>query len=170
MSFNYFQRKDPLTPESNPDVPKQLEQQLGSGLAVPLQRINNKWIVRSGSAKVAQDIFVCLSTPVGRRLLQPDYGSTLPYLIFQPYLPILRTELIMATQGALTAWVPQINVLNVRIDDSEIRNSYLMLIVRYEIKGTGSPQEIKIALATNDQTKIPPGALTIGGQSVFPRD
>jgi phage baseplate assembly protein W len=169
MSFQYFQRQTPLTPRATTGVPNQLAAQLGSGLAIPLQIISNTWVLRSGPAKVAQDIYICLSTPVGRRLWQPDYGSTLPYLIFQPYRDILNTELIVATKTALTAWVPQITVSQVNIDATNINNNYLMLVIQYTINGTNAPQQIKIALAMNDQIKVPPGTLTIGGQPLFPQ-
>ena len=168
MGLNYFQRDNVLTQQLTPDVPELLEDQLGVGLAIPFQFISNQWVSRGGASKVAQDIFVTLCTPVGRRLWQPDFGSELPYLIFQPYQPTLLQELYQATLVSLNTWVPAITVQNVIIDPSNIQNGALTLIVQYLLNGTSASQSVSIILQMNDQIQIPANALTIGGVPLFP--
>src|ERR1019366_3065875 len=85
-------------PNPSPLVPDALKQRLGSSIGLPLIFVNSDYPVVNGIDNVNQDIFMVLSTAVGSRLFQPDFGSTLPLLIFQPINSLLGSELTTATK------------------------------------------------------------------------
>jgi phage baseplate assembly protein W len=150
-------------------VPGVLKEKLGSGLSVPMIAVNGKYPVAKELDKVKQDIFLCLSTPVGRRLMQPDFGSMLPWMLFQGYTSTIHDEIIVQTKQALDKHLPTILVKEVLVDDQYMDEHCLVVIIRYVLRGTQAGDEIKIALSTSDQVKLPPEFFTIGGSPIFLR-
>lgn len=163
MSISYKFNKNPLTTVLTDTLPVELAEQLGSGLGTPLNLFNNRWDMVSGPQKVKQDMYITLATPVGRHLLQPDFGSELPYMEFELYSPILKQEMINTTLAALQTWVPQITNVSVIVDESNLASHYLTLVIRYNIKGTNVLQTLPILLATADNVQLPPNSFTING-------
>lgn len=163
IQYNTKQRQNPFAPNPVQTVPDQLAAKLGSGLLAPLNIVNNSWQVATGITKVQQDIWVTLSTAVGSRMNQLDFGSMLPYLIFEDYNANLRQEILIATQTALNTWVTSIIVQAVQIDDSNIDQNYLVLTLQYMLKGTNSSQTLTIALAGPDVVQLPPSTFVLNG-------
>lgn len=169
MGVNYFKKTNPLKPTVSPTVPKQLESALGSGISLPMEVVNDEFVVVSGVDKVRQEIYVVLSTPIGTRLWQPDFGSMLNRLIFQPWTSTLFSELELATDTALKTWVPSIEVLNVSFDDTYIQEQILQIIIQFRIKRTNSINITKHALTNDDRVKLTSDLFTIGVNPVFKR-
>ena len=64
----------------------------------------------SGTAHLAQSIADILMTPLGSRVMRPDYGSLLPDLIDQPFNGTTRLRMFGAIAGALGRWEPRISI------------------------------------------------------------
>lgn len=167
MPVSYRKTVKPLTGYPVNFIPSQLDNRLGSGLAIPLEVITNRWSLLKGQEKIRQDIYVTLATPIGSHLLQPDFGSLLPYLLFELWGPTLEQELSIATKTALKTWVPAILVQDVKIGDEEIENNVVLIEITYLIKGTLATQSITIALVQDDTVQLPPEIFTIGGNQVM---
>jgi phage baseplate assembly protein W len=166
MAVQYRQRHNPIAPTLVSTIPAQLETKLPKGISIPFKVINNQFQTAEGLTKLQQDMWVTLSTPIGRRLNQCDFGSLLPLLIFEPWGPTLQQELIIATQVALQTWVPAVVVTNVVIDSSQIQSNYLKLTIMYYVKGTNANQTLEISLVGPDIVELPPGIFTIGGKQI----
>jgi phage baseplate assembly protein W len=99
----------------------------------------------SGDAHLAQSIGDILSTPVGTRLMQRDYGSLLFELIDQPVNGALHMLLRAATAIALRRWEPRLKLDRVRIDGEPAAGN---LTVRIEGRRTDTPDpNARIALS-----------------------
>lgn len=66
-----------------------------------------------GDAHLGQSIGDILGTPIGSRVMRRNYGSTVPYLIDQPFNAASRIHLYAATAAALMRWEPRIHVMQV---------------------------------------------------------
>jgi len=164
---NYNKRAPNLRPRPSQTVPKILEERLGSGLAVPLTIAKNQWLVNSGLTKLNQDIIVVLTTPVGCRYFQPDFGSLLYWLIFQPWNQATQSQMITATKVALQTWVPQIIVQSVTIDDSLAYKHQFRITITYLLKGTLSTSSISLTLSQDDNIQLAANNFVVGGQLVL---
>lgn len=124
------------------------------------------WDVVAGEAKVKQNIYTCLRTPIDRRLGQADYGSELPYMIFEEFTQVLRHEMIRATKGALSLWVPQIMINNVIVDTNLLQEHVVIILIEYVIRGTSATQTIKIAIG-GDDVQLPPDIFHINNRPLI---
>lgn len=70
--------------------------------------------VLAGTEHIRQSVIDILTTPLGTRVMLPEYGSNLPDLVDNPSDPVLAIKIIMASAGALAKWEPRIRVDRVR--------------------------------------------------------
>lgn len=82
----------------------------------------------SGAAHLAQSIGDILSTPIGSRVMQRDYGSLLPDLLDQPVNGALPMLLRAATATAIARWEHRIAVSRVRFAGDPAHGALTILI------------------------------------------
>lgn len=70
--------------------------------------------VLAGTDHIRQSVIDILTTPLGTRVMLPDYGSNLQDLVDNPSDPVLAIKIIMASAGALAKWEPRIRVDKVK--------------------------------------------------------
>lgn len=70
----------------------------------------------SGNAHLQQSIRDILTTPLGTRVMRPEYGSRLFELIDQPWGENLKLELYAATAEALATYEPRLILDRVQAD------------------------------------------------------
>lgn len=159
----------PTLPNNRPAafVPAQLEAQLGSGLALPMYLVNEKFAIRSGISKVEQDMWVVLVTPLGRRWNQPDFGSGLHRLLFEDYNPQTRSEMIRYTQEAISTWIPQVKIEQVIVDESQLDQNQVTISIVYLVLGTSAFRQLNVPLTLEEGIKHPPQFFTINGKPMF---
>lgn len=157
----------PLQPLSK--VPKELDNRLGKGLFVPLSLNQNRYATRQGVDKVKQDIWVALCTPTGRRWGQPDFGSDLIRLVHEVYGPEVKAEMIRMTEDCLRAWIPQILIESVTVDESDLNNNQLSIVIVFMIKGANAFSSFKVPVTLEEGMKFPPSFFTVSGAPIFPR-
>lgn len=64
-----------------------------------------------------QSIEMILSTPIGSRVMRPEFGSELPRLVAAPMTPSTDLRIYAATIDALTRWEPRLITENVQISN-----------------------------------------------------
>lgn len=69
----------------------------------------------SHDAHLMQSVIDILSTPIGSRVLNREYGSLLPTLIDNPQDGTTRMRVIAASAGALSRWEPRIQVTRIQV-------------------------------------------------------
>ncbi|MEB8638657.1 GPW/gp25 family protein [Cronobacter muytjensii] len=68
----------------------------------------------SGADHILQSIRDILETPLGTRVMLPEYGSDLFRLVDHPVDGTTSIKVVMATAGALARWEPRIRVEQVQ--------------------------------------------------------
>ncbi|MDC7683270.1 GPW/gp25 family protein [Asticcacaulis sp. BYS171W] len=69
----------------------------------------------TGLDHIRQSLVDILSTPVGSRIMQRDYGSYVPGLIDAPLNTALPMKLIAATATAIRRWEPRLKLIKVAL-------------------------------------------------------
>ena len=85
---------------------------------------------------VEEAIMMILLTPVGQRVMRPEFGCRIHDLIFAPND---ATTIGLATyyvEDALGMWEPRIQVREVKVAPDTSNSGRLLIDIRYEIKAT----------------------------------
>lgn len=149
-------------------IPESIRNKYGSGLSFPAVCFGANWGVSVGEDKIKAAMFVVLATPIGTRFMQPDFGSMVPYLVFEPYGPVLKRDLDFYTKEALIRWEPRILVKNVTIDDSLLNNNEISMNINYSIKGINSLNQFSIPISLQSGFRFTPNSnFTLSGKKVL---
>lgn len=89
---------------------------IGAGFNFPLTlRRGSLALTRTHDEEIVQAILIILSTPLGARLMRPEFGCRIHELIFAP----MNISTFMAAERyveeALAYWEPRIEVIEVRV-------------------------------------------------------
>lgn len=122
-------------------LPKEINDLIGYGSYAPMNKLRDiqgyeDIAMAVGFAKINSDIHMSLSTPIGTRFMNPDFGSNLYSLLFEPYDSILIEMLKLYTIEALTKDVHKIQVINIEVDESSKEYNLLNLKISYQIINT----------------------------------
>jgi uncharacterized protein len=94
---------------------------------------------------VTRSIRNLLNTQQGERLYQPDIGSNVRKLLFEPIDDVTSDILTSTIRDTLTAYEPRAKVLNVEVVPDEERNRYVVTVV-YMLINKQDPISVNITL------------------------
>ncbi len=109
----------------------------GTGWAFP-PRTNGRGgiALASDDDKIAQSIYIILSTPLGQRVMRPTFGSRLHELIFMPANPETLGLAELYVKEALEFWEPRIELTYISADVDPANRHVLLINVHYRVKAT----------------------------------
>ena len=81
-----------------------------------------------GRAHLGQSLRVLLSTPIGTRVMLPEYGSDLVNLIDVGLTDSSRLRIYKATVDSISRWEPRLEVTRVRVSSNDAQGEMEILI------------------------------------------
>ena len=118
--------------DSNPDI--------AVGVKLPFKRGNMGYFEQNFTTldQVKSNIKNLLLTMKGERIMQPNFGTDLYKILFEPMTELLTDDIKDVITEAITEWLPYITLQEVRVDlspDNVDRNIYrvsLKFSLQYE--------------------------------------
>ena len=122
-------------------LPDNIIKLIGTGSYAPMNQLRDlaghlDVAMAVGFASINSSIYMSLSTPIGTRFMNPEFGSNLYSLLFEPYDKILMNAIKVTTIEALTKDVHKIQLIEVTVDDSQREFNLLKISIHYQIIST----------------------------------
>jgi len=113
---------------------------LGKGWGFPVERDESKerFAVAEYEESVRQAIRIILSTPLGERVMRPDFGCAIHELVFAPNSAATQGLAEHYVSEALLLWEPRIEVLDVKAVASGEQDEALLIGINYRVRLTDS--------------------------------
>jgi phage baseplate assembly protein W len=113
---------------------------LGRGWSFPPAFDRNSGGVQLVEARedIEQSLDILLSTSLGERVMQPEYGCNLRDLQFEPINATLVGYLRDLVTNAILYYEARIKLLKVEVSDENAHEGHLVITVEYLIRGTNS--------------------------------
>lgn len=87
--------------------------------------------------RISDSIYLILSTRIGERFFNPEFGSRLPELVFEPNDVKLKNLLKHYTVEALQRWEKRIKILNViLLDNLDADQNKIGISIEYKIRNS----------------------------------
>jgi phage baseplate assembly protein W len=88
------------------------------GITLPLQKGSNGYFAQSFQTKdqVKANIKNLILTNKGERLMQPDFGTDLYDVLFNPSTDELEQRIQDSIEDAIAQWMPYINIVEIFVD------------------------------------------------------
>jgi phage baseplate assembly protein W len=151
-------------------IPDVLIPQYGVGLAFPPDiSAKTEWELQHTVDKINSSMYVILSTLIGTRLHQPDFGSMLPSMVFQPINSKTKEELVLYTFRALKKWETRANVTRVEVleTDAFVQNNSVGISIYYNIHGVSKEFNYVLPLVLENSSGYESNTFTVGGRAVL---
>jgi phage baseplate assembly protein W len=112
---------------------------LGKGWKFPV-RVNGRGGLSyvSGAESIAEAIWIVLATPIGSRIMEPQFGCGIHDFVFAPNNVNTVALITKEVQRALLRWEPRIDVLDVRTESHPETPNLLMIQVDYRIRANNA--------------------------------
>jgi phage baseplate assembly protein W len=75
-----------------------------------------------------------LETVPGERVMLPEFGSRLPYLIFEPLDDVLKNQIQRETAEAILAWEDRVVITDVDVEEDDDNEHQMNLTIRFRFK------------------------------------
>lgn len=111
---------------------------IGAGIDFPFHYIAGNMIGTSGAGERIKDsIQLILSTRIGERMFNPEFGSRLPELVFEPNDTLLQNLLTFYTAEAINRWEKRIELTRVTlIDNYDDDKNVIGISMEYNIRNS----------------------------------
>jgi hypothetical protein len=95
-----------------------------------------------GERDIEQAIHMILMTPIGQRIMRPEFGCRIHELVFEPNDGSTAGLAAHYVEHALGMWEPRIRVLAVRTSADPDEPGRMLIDVHYEIKATNDRRSL----------------------------
>jgi phage baseplate assembly protein W len=86
--------------------------------------------------EIEEAIQIILSTPLGYRVMRPEFGSRIHELIFAPINAGMAATVRRYVEEALGYWEPRIELLDIETSADPDRPSCLLITITYRVKAS----------------------------------
>ena len=101
---------------------------------------------KSGANAVKGAMLSIMQTNYGERMFQPDLGSGIRALLFEPMNPITEERLKQEVKDCLMRSEPRATILGVNVEGQEDKNRYKVSIL-FSISTEAEPQKLETYFA-----------------------
>lgn len=95
-----------------------------------------------GATAVKRAIIAILKTNFNERVFQPEFGSNIRALLFEPMNPITEERMRTEVEEAINRHEPRAQVIGVTVDGQEDQNRYVVKIL-FNLSSEAEPQELE---------------------------
>ena len=97
---------------------------------------------KTGASAVKSAIVSILKTNHNERMFQPEFGSNIRALLFEPMNPITEQRIKTEIENAVRNHEPRAELLGITVDRQEEQNRYLVGIL-FNISSEAEPQKLE---------------------------
>jgi phage baseplate assembly protein W len=119
-----------------------IQRYIGTGLKYPLQQDElGKAVLIKGQELIRQSISKILSTPLGSRFFNREYGSRIKELIFEPNDDILKGLLEFHIEDAIAKWEKRVEYIDTQFHFDHDK-SLINCIIYYRIHSSNQQDSL----------------------------
>lgn len=129
---------------------------LGRGWSFPpcFDKNQKKVLLVEDETDIQQSLMILLTTQLGERVMNHDYGAGLEAMLFEPLTTNLKTYMTDVIKSAILRYESRIDLDDVEMDDSGELEGRVLITVNFTIKATNSRSNIVFPFYKNEGTNI----------------
>ena len=150
------------------DVPAPIEHKLSiyQGPCIPLSlRAGGRFVTQSLRELIRSSILMILGTPIGTYIHEPNFGSAMSELLFEPNDQILKSLAERYVIDAVSRWEPRVEVISAGVQADE---HDMTVTMHYMIKELSVPDLFQFKAArfsTTSSLRVVTSANLLPGQN-----
>lgn len=128
---------------------------LGRGWAFPpcFSKVNNEVQMVNGTEDIVQSLHILLSTQLGERVMQSEYGCNLEHLLFEPLSQSTQSYITKIIEHSIILYEPRIKLIEIDYDMQDVYSGLVMIDITFEIVKTNSRFNFVFPFYLNEGTE-----------------
>lgn len=106
----------------------------------------------SGPEDIHQSLQILLSTQLGERVMQDEFGCDMNYLLFEEIDQSLVNTLTSMVTDAILYHEPRISLENLDVSESQAQQGLLLISIEYTVRSTNSRFNMVYPFYINEAT------------------
>ncbi|UGU16064.1 GPW/gp25 family protein [Sinomicrobium kalidii] len=129
---------------------------LGTGWSFPpkFSKAAKSVSMTSNEEDIRKSLEILLSTRLGERIMQPEYGCNLEDLLFSPLNRTLKTYVTELINNAVLYFEPRIDVEKVDITQGDELKGELLILLDYKVRATNSRMNLVFPFYKEEGTAV----------------
>lgn len=129
---------------------------LGTGWSFPphFDKRSKRLEMASDEEDIRQSLEILLTTQLGERVMNPEYGASMKPMIFEPLTANLKTFMTEMVRRAIIRYEPRIKLDKLEMNDSGELEGRVLIEVVFTIKATNSRANYVFPFYINEGTNI----------------
>lgn len=93
--------------------------------------------------KYKANLYTLIFTGIGERVMEPEFGTLLKYLLFEPLTTDTNNKIQKDIIEKVAFWIPEINIIAVVIDDDveDLVNNRVAIRIDFNLKRDSTVQD-----------------------------
>jgi phage baseplate assembly protein W len=128
---------------------------LGTGWSFPprFRKETGSVVMLSDVEDINSSLHILLSTSIGERVMQPEYGCNLSDVLFEPVNLTLLTHMQNVVRDAIVYYEPRIKLLHLDLE-SNANEGRIDIRISYMVRGTNSRHNYVYPFYLKEGTEI----------------
>lgn len=145
-----------ILPENGKDMSEH-NPVLGRGWSFPpeFDPVSRSVKMLTDEKDIESSLEILLSTRLGERIMQPDYGCNLDEMVFEAMNLTMETWLKDLIENAILYFEPRIDLENIEMDKSSVNEGVLKIILYYTVRTTNSRYNYVFPFYLTEGTQLP---------------
>ncbi|WMJ72683.1 GPW/gp25 family protein [Cytophagaceae bacterium ABcell3] len=129
---------------------------LGKGWGFPpeFNRVKGEVKISTAEDDIRESLHILLSTRLGERVMQPDYGCNLEALMYESLTLSVRTQVSELIKTAILYHEPRIDVEKIDIYWGDEQRGEILIQVNYRIRSTNSRSNMVFPFYKEEGTNV----------------
>jgi phage baseplate assembly protein W len=127
--------------------PLDLQKNIAIGVALPFGASGtDKLFTQTFSTKdqIKSNLINLLLTNRGERILNPNFGSDLKRILFEPITPIIEDNIRDTINTSASIYIPEITINEIIIDTGFSDNNQIIITINYILNISGTADQVTI--------------------------
>jgi phage baseplate assembly protein W len=129
---------------------------VGAGWGFPVRtQANGSIALARGDRKLAESIWLILSTSPGERPMRPTFGCALNEFVFAQADTGTAARIVSAVRSAIEFWEPRVVVDDVQVEFVNVERGELNILLTYRRRDTNSSRNLVFPFFTVPSSNDP---------------
>ena len=108
----------------------------------------------SDEQDIKESLMILLTTQLGERVMNHEYGAGMERMLFEPLTTDLKTYMTDIVKNAVVRYEPRVDLDEVEMEDSGELEGRIIITVHFTIRATNSRSNIVFPYYKNEGTNI----------------
>ena len=129
---------------------------LGTGWSFPphFDKRKKELVLVSDEEDIKQSLMILMTTELGERVMNHDYGAGLSGMLFEPLTTNLKTYMTDLIERAILNYESRIELDEVEMDDTGELEGMILINIKFTIRATNSRSNIVFPFYREEGTNI----------------